>query len=143
MISVASLSVQAVGSAEFVNFLPPEGFLNNFQVASEEEMESAGINGKRWRLRSLQFEPFTVETCAAAGDHAQAVNLKRLYGLMRGELATLLLTSAGRTYIGRDVKIRSVIATPINGELAMSDRTITAAHLVATWSLVFTREGDT
>lgn len=142
MISVASLSVQAIGSADFTNFLPPEGFLNNFQVASEEEMEVAGVNGKRWRLRSLQFEPFTVETCAAAADFTQAVNLKRLYGLMRGELATLILVSGGRSYLGRDVKIKSVIAVPVNGELAMSDRSITAAHCVATWSLEFTREGD-
>jgi hypothetical protein len=142
MISVASLSVAGIGSVDFVNFLPPEGFLNNFKVAVEEEMDSAGVEGRRWRLISRQFEPFTVETVAAAGDHSQAVNLKTLYGSLRGELATLILISGGRSYLGRDVKIRSVIAMPVNGELVLSDGSITNAHCLATWSLVFTREGD-
>jgi hypothetical protein len=144
MIGVANLSVAGAGSASFVNFLPLEGFLNDFQTAAEEEMESEGIAGRRWRLVSLQYQPFTVETVAAAGDYAQAVDLKRLYGELQrsGGLATLVLEAGGRTYVGRDVKIRSVVATPINGELAMSDGTVVGAHCVATWSLEFTRESD-
>jgi hypothetical protein len=144
MIEVASLSVAGIGAASFTNFLNAEGFINNFQIAQEEEMTSEGVAGRRWRLVSLQFEPFTVETVAAAANYAQAVNLKQLYASMQrsGALATLVLDAGGRTYIGRDVKIRMVTAMPINGELAMSDRTIADAHCLATWSLEFTQEGD-
>jgi hypothetical protein len=139
----ATISVTGVGAADLSAFLTQDGFLNMLEIVVEEELTTAGVRGRRWRTVSQQYPPFTAESTAPAADWGQAVNLKQLYESFVGQLCTLLVFSGGRTYIGRDVKIRAVAAVPVPGELADADRTIAPCHIVATWSFVFTREGDT
>ena len=139
---IATISVAGVGSITTVSFVTPKGFLDNFPQVTEEELTTAGVDGRRWRTIARQFPPFQAQTDSQCADFTQAVNLKRLCELFVGEVCTLTVAIGGRTYIGRDVHVLAVLAQPRPGKLVVAGGAASNAYLTATWSLVFTREGD-
>ena len=139
---IATISVTGVGAINAVSFITAKGFLDLFPLVTEEELTTAGVDGRRWRTISRQFPPFQAQTDSQCADFTQAVNLKRLCELMVGEVCTLTVSIGGRTYIGRDVHILAVMAQPMPGKLIVAGGSASNAYLTATWSLVFTREGD-
>jgi hypothetical protein len=70
-----------------------------------EELTANGVDGRRWRRRFEQYEPFMMETVADGPSRVAGEAEANLYEDLSGEYVTLTLTIAGVTRSWKNVKV--------------------------------------
>lgn len=132
----ASLRMTGGGSSETFTFLTlttDSGYVLDQEMIEEEVLETAGVDGRRFRTMFKQHSPTPTRTVAAAASFGDAVILANSYRKAKGRIGSLSITAGARseTIV---VHVREVDAQPRAGQVvgaaASSGNT---AHVLCTW----------
>jgi hypothetical protein len=134
--SLASINVSG-RSVQFLRFLTEEGFQSEQQEINEEELNTPGVDGRRFRTVFRQFETTTAETTQDCATYNDAKALKKLYQSFRGRNCILQVTAGGVVNVYPRVHISGVKALAHAGKVSGAGASSSsAAYVDATWSLV-------
>lgn len=138
--NVAKIQCDGIGLAQFaaVN-------INGTRVSEHtqtvlQELMANGVDGRRWRRRFEQYEPFTMATVADGPSRAAGEAESATYEDLSGEYVTLTIIIAGVTRTWRNVKVTAAENIDLKaGRLAGAGTDPSSAYaLYATWTLCLT-----
>lgn len=103
----------------------------------EEDLDTHGVDGRRWREIFLQNRPFTMSTLSAYSDFDAAVNasLNMRASVRRQPFARLIARHPIRTDSFVNIHVRGVTPRPINGVMAGAVDASMGASIRALWVL--------
>jgi len=140
MAAAGSLNITDIGLLSFASVESASGWPFDFANAETEPMESAGVDGLRWRTKRNQYREWPMRTYSAGStSYALAREEARKYLSAVGRIGNLSLTIAGTTYAFSKIHIElasyKVVSAPIVGPTTNAS---SVAYVVADWALTFT-----
>jgi hypothetical protein len=125
-----------LGNIPFLVSGSDEGFFSDSGIIQEEELNTSGVDGVRWRTVFRQFPDFELRTVTQATTLAEAIAFKRLAErAMVGKNAKLTVTIAGTSYSMKDVHVKAAKGTVVPGPLYGAGVTTANAHIIIQWML--------
>lgn len=116
-----------------------DGFPYDQPMIQEEVLETAGVDGRRWRTVNKQHETRVFETVSDYTSFALAVQDAKKMLRSKGGLGSLSITAASAGYFFTDVHVQDVRAIVSPGAaVGTGANSASAATVRATWSVAFT-----
>ncbi len=108
------------------------------QAAIEEEpLETAGVDGTRWRTVRLAHASFQIQTSTACATFSDAVIAAKNYRKAKGKNCTYTNAAGGVTYTYKNLHILDVAPVPATGAIVGGGASSgAAAHIMTTWTVI-------
>jgi hypothetical protein len=136
MPNAGSLTFPGGTMYNFVAFATDVGWPMDAPDSVEEDLDTSGVNGRRWREIFQQHRPFTLSTLSECSDFNVAVNVSddMRHSVRLQPFARLIARHPIRIEAFVNIKVRGVTPRPINGILAGGSANM-GATIRALWVL--------
>ncbi len=133
----ANLSVPPIGAFVFLTASSLNGWPIDQVSASEEELRSPGVDGRRWRTESQQQAIIQMQTVIDLATYDAAIVLARSYRRSKGLVGTLTATIAGTGHIYPKVHIADVMPRVMPGGVFGSGALAgSGGWIICDWNLI-------
>lgn len=121
-------------SFAFDTFPSADGYASYQGMHEEEELTSAGVNGKRWRTVFDQWQPLVVEAAwMSQSSHSVACNTADQMRAAKGRQGLLIVGSGGTRTVRLNVHVTAVRPVVSPGIIIGPGITTGAAAVVSSW----------